>query len=46
MLKSFVGLAGSSSQFSFVAVPASAEGAIVKVTLPGGVRPTLVTNCA
>src|SRR5436309_2880089 len=46
MLKSFVGLSGSGSQFSFPAVPAIADGAMLKVTLAGGVSPVVVTNCA
>src|SRR5438477_12765580 len=46
MLKSFVGLVGSTSQSSFVAVPGSADGAIVNVTFAGGVSPVVVTNCA
>ena len=46
MLKSFAGLVGSASQFSFPAVPGIADGAMVKVALAGGVTPVAVTNCA
>src|SRR5262245_10926244 len=44
--KSFVGLLGSSSQFSFVAVPGMADDARVNVVVAGGVSPAVVTNFA